>query len=287
MVTATARRPLPSWATDLIAFGIPDPDDDARPKFRATHLVACSAVANGWDQQDYINQVMDGIKAGGSQPSKGLWDQLTTRRRRKVPRLRAIQLLEKAWRFAQENIARGFNPEREKDILAVAEQWSHAIGNPEIALSRSEALVLDYVIGQVTTRKYRKVTCPGLAIAEYTGLSHKGAVDALTSLRERGIIVRHSKGTWVGTGNKGGKAAIYSLADPRNFFSLRGTQTLHAQNRSDQHFSGANRPSGTHTDPLRGEGMYTYSTSRQKDRGQSPPGSGHHHRSDTVGGGLR
>lgn len=244
MVATTSRNPLSMEAWEIITRGGPEVNDDMRPHFKAGHVVACSAVANGWTETDLRNTLMDN--------PNGLWRQISTRRRRKQAFRTIDRMLSKIWKCAVDNIGRGFNPEREKDILVTAKQWSLAIANPAFSLSNSEADVLDFVIHEVARRKFRKVTLPGRDVAEHTGLSHKGAVDALKSLRDKGILICHSRGTWVGLGNKG-RAAIYSLAEPAEFASLLGTLTLHHENTSEQQLSDSEATGGTHITPLLGE----------------------------------
>lgn len=285
MLATTTRSPLSMEAWEIIANapGIPDTHDDMRPVWRQVHQVATSAVANNWTETEFRNSVQDGVKTAEGKPANRLWRMLTHRRGRKQKWATVDRLLSSAWNAAVENIANGFNPQREADILATAEQWSHAIANPCFALSNSEADVLGFAIHEVTRRKFRKVTLPGRYVAEHTGLSHKGAVDALRSLTARGILVQHSRGTWVGLGNRG-RAAIYSLANPADFASLLGTLTLHQETTSDQHLSHHQRPSGTHTSPLLGEVCIEKSPYYSRDLGREGPSKGQHPGSDGVGG---
>lgn len=253
MITPTA---LPPWALEIIANGIEVQDDnDRRPLFRAAHNVACSAVNRGWTETRFRNLLQDGIKNAGARPSNKLWRQLNTRRGRKQSWRTVDRLLSKAWQYAEANVGKGFDPERESTILTVAQRWSESIAYPSVSLSRSQELVLTYVIEEVKRRKFANVACPGRHVAELTGLSHRGAVDALTSLREKGILICRSQGTWVGKSRKGGKAAIYSLADPNEYFSLPGSTTLPDEKPYENFLFVERNTNGTHTNPLPGEDM--------------------------------
>ncbi|MDP7724770.1 hypothetical protein [Mycobacterium sp. TY814] len=263
--------------------GIPDAGDDMRPAWRQFHQAATSAVANHWTETEFRNFVQDGIKTAEGKTANRLWRVLTHRRGRKQKWATVDRLLSSAWNAAVENIAKGFNPQRERDILLTAELWSHAIANPCFDLSNSEADVLGVACSEVTRRKFRKVTLPGRLVAELTGLSHKGAVDALRSLTAKGILVQHSRGTWVGLGNKG-RAAIYSLADPAECASLLGTLTLHQETPSDQHLSNHQGPSGTHITPLLGEVCIEKNPYHSRDLGEGGPPTGQHPGSQGVGG---
>jgi hypothetical protein len=270
MVTPT---PLPPWALEIIANGIQVGDDDRRPLFRPTLRVACSAINHGWSETEFRNFLQDGVKSEGGHASCGLWQQVNTRRGRKLSFPTVDRFLSKVWRCAEANVAKGFDPERESTILTVAQRWSESIAYPSVGLSRSEELVLTYVIEEVKRRKFANVACPGRHVAEFTGLSHRGAVEALTSLREKGILICRSQGTWVGKGKKGGKAAIYSLADPNEHFSLPGSITLPDEKPYENFFFVEKKTNGTHTNPLLGEGMCTtgqvYSQDIQLRRGEN------------------
>lgn len=201
MITTTTRTALPSWALDLIAFGIEESDSRV-PLFGATLSLASSAVARGFTETDFRNALQDGVRTGKPQPSNQLWQQITHRRRRKLGWNSVNHFLTKAWQWAVENVARGMDsPQREADLLALAERWSHAIGDPTFNLSQTETLVLEYVVSETARRKYRYVTCPGRAVAEYCGVPHTTAVEALDSLRKKGILLRKSRGIWMGEGD--------------------------------------------------------------------------------------
>jgi hypothetical protein len=254
--TTTIGRNLPSWALDIIAHGIEDDADDRRPLFKATHDVACAAVRHGWTEQDFLNILMEGVKDGGPKPAKGLWEQLNYRRHRPLSVQTVMTFVRKAWTWAVDNIAKGRRPaqELESDLLAVAEHWAKTIANPRYLFTRSEMLVLDYVVTETVRRKYRNVTCPVRAVAEYTGLSIGASYEALGSLTDLGILDRISRGTWRGLRkNHGGKAAIYRLADP---VRLQGAPTLPHEKPSDQHLPST----GEHIPQLQGADMYTSSS---------------------------
>jgi len=283
MITASKATPLPSWALEIIADGIQDDDnDDRRGLFRASHRVACSAVAHGWTEIEFRNLLKDGVKTKEGRPSNGLWRQVNTRRGRKLKWRTVDRFLSKVWQCAEDNIASGSDPERESYILTIVKRWSEVIANSAIHLSRSEALVLDYVITGTHRRKFRNIACPGRGVAEYTGLSHQGAVEALTSLRDRRIIIRRSSGTWVGNGRRG-RAAIYSLADPDEFFSLLGVSTLPSENPSGQSIFNPHKRVTVHTNPLLGEGMYTNRPTNQDDKGRGTSHKSSHAGDETVG----
>jgi hypothetical protein len=283
MVTPT---PLTSWALDIIAYGVQeDNDDDRRHLFRAAHKVACSAISRGWTETDFRSFLMDGVKTPGGKRSNELWRQLNTRRGRELSWHTVNQFLSKVWQYAEVNVAKGSHPERRSDILGVAEGWAKAIANSQVVLTRSESLVLKYVVAETIRRKFRNVACPIRGVAAYTGLSRQGAQDALISLRERGILHRQSPGTWVGAGRRGGKAALYSLADPDEFFSLLGIPTLLSDKGFGQRLADETPTAGVHIIPLLGEGMSTsyevpQAVSPHQDRDDDPRG-GHQ-----LGGGM-
>ena len=175
MITATKATPLPSWAFEIVADGIQDDDDDRRGLFRASHRVACSAAAHGWTEIEFRNLLKDGIKSDEGRPPNGLWRQVNTSRGRKLKWRTVDRFLSKVWQCAEDNIASGFDPERESYILTIAKWWSEVIANCAIRLSRSEAVVLDYVIAETTRLKFRNVACPARHVAERTGLSHQAS----------------------------------------------------------------------------------------------------------------
>jgi hypothetical protein len=265
MITTGRTTPLPSWALDIIAYGIQEDNDrDRRHLFRAAHRVACSALNRGWTETEFRSIVMDGIKTQGRRRSNGLWRQLNTRRCRELSWCTVDQFLSKVWQYAEANVAKGFDAERRPDIVGTARRWAEVVAKLEVALTRSENLVLDYVIAETIRRKFRNVACPIRAVAACTGLSRQGAMNALSALCKRGILHRQFRGTWVGAGNKGGKAAIYSLADPNEFFSLLGSPTLLSDNGFGQGIVYETR-TGVHIIPLLGEGMSTSSPVEHRD----------------------
>jgi hypothetical protein len=275
MLSATQRTPLPSWGLDLIAHGIEADDGDRRPVFRATHQLACSAIVHGYTETDFLNVLKDGIKTGGPKPSTGLWDQLTTRRGRKVKWETVNQTLKKSWAWAQENVAKGFNPEREKDILTLAEIAHEAI--PHLGLNGTEAKVLAHIANETKRRKFLDVTCPARGVAKDCGISVKGAWEALISLRDKGFIVCRSRGTWRGEKeNHGGRAAIYRLSDLRHALApAPGSRTLPSQNPSDQRDSRSITPLIGHTPPAQGAGMSKKDPYPPGELGSQYPHKGH------------
>jgi hypothetical protein len=251
--TATQRTPLPSWAMDIIAQGIENRSDDRRPIFKALVDVFCSMHRANYTLTDAINASKDGVKTGPGKVSNGLWQQITTRLNgRQVSWDSVKYTIEKAWNYAGAIVAKGGRPQpqRESEILALAQSWEEAISHLE--LTGTEAKVLKFVARETERRKFLHVTCPAQGTADACGVSRKGAWEALISLRNKGLIICRSRGTWRGDReNHGGRAAIYRLADIADFFRpARGTPTLPLQNRSDQPGSKAITPLIGHMDLL-------------------------------------
>jgi len=253
MLTATQRTPVPSWGLDLIAHGIENRSDDRRPIFKALVDVSCSMHRANYTLTDAINALKDGVKTGPGKVSHGLWDQITTRLNgRQVTGSSLKYFIEKAWNWAAAIVAKGGRPQpqRESEIIELAHSWEEAI--PHLNLTTTEAKVLAFVSSETQRRKYLHVTCPARATAEACGICRKGAFEALISLRDKGLIICRSRGSWRGEKeNHGGRAAIYRLANLADFFRpARGTRTLPPQNRSDQRGSEVITPLIGHMDLL-------------------------------------
>lgn len=213
-------RALPGVIVDLIGFGVQTPSGDRRPVYRALLRVAMSAYSRGWSKGEWRGALEDGLQYG-EKCHNALWRQTTYRRNQHIPWSTIHSLLDKVWANAVKNVTE--DEQKQKDPSILAKEWREALpflrkGKEVKPLTRSEILVMGYVVDEVCRRDYHKVTCPGRAVAEACGIDHKTAVRTLKVLCQNGFLIQVDPGR--GGASTGRRAAIYRLPDSDSLLGL-------------------------------------------------------------------
>jgi hypothetical protein len=214
------NRALPTWAIDLLMFGVPT-YTPATQIWGAAMRIAMCAQARGWSQTEYVNEFMSRTtrknRAGQKRTSNHkLWEQVQAYSKHGNS---GIHELDKAWNTAKVNRQSGEGLTTPEELLnnAIERAWAwetrFAEGND--GLSIAEASVMSYVIVEIERRQMTRVTCPCRVVGEYAKLPHATAARTLKCLAEKGFLDQFSRGTY-SKDPSNRKAAIYSLSDPFN-----------------------------------------------------------------------
>jgi hypothetical protein len=219
--TVVLDRALPTWAIDLLMFGMPESEKpDATKVWGAFVRIAMSARARGWTKVEFDSEVDRNERRKGKNgarrwTSHRLWWQLKGFSRDDH---NAFKSLDRAWEAAGENL-RGSTMRTPEDLKASAVEtaylWSDRLLAGGDGLTDVESRVMEYVIVETERRGRTRVTCPARGVGEYAKVSAMVALRTLKKLTVQGLLVQHSAGR--GGGNPSSRrAAIYSLTDPEN-----------------------------------------------------------------------
>lgn len=203
-----ARTALPYVYVDLILDGVPAGEATHRRLYGVCVSIAMSTQRRGWSEAAYTNEI--------ARDNSHLWLQLQTGRggKRRSP-ARAYEVLTNAWLSATENLhdlALRTAFDIAQDARERALQWTDRLTDRIDQLSDAEMAVMAYVVSETERRGMLRVTCPGRDAAHFAKLSHRSAARTLSSLAEKGFLIKHFPGRR-GTPSVR-KAAIYGLADP-------------------------------------------------------------------------
>ena len=234
----TPDRALPTWAIDLLLFGVPKLTPAPKIWGKAVGI-AMSAQARGWTHMEFVNEFMSRTKRKNEAGQKRyvnhrLWEQIQAYSKHGNG---GLDELDKAWKQATVNLLSGEGLTTPEDLLNDAIErawvWEDRINAGTDGLPLTEALVMSYVITYIEKRQMARVTCPCRDVGEFAMVPAATAARILRRLTDKGFLLQFSRGTWSKSPSTR-KAAIYSLGDPYNLrFGGRATAPAQSGQRGE------------------------------------------------------
>lgn len=227
------NRALPPTMLNILRTGVPGNKPDDRKVWGKFVRLAMSCRRRGWTENQFYDEMWSQetrIYAGGKKVF-GNWPltiQLMTAVKGNTSR--AHRQIVRAWMFAGDNLLREGTLKSTEDFFAeainTAHAWQYRLDDDTDQLSRTQKLIMIYVIESVLKRGFARVTCPSREVGAACGVPPRTAHWNLKALTAKGFLVLHDKGVH-SADPKHWKAALYSLSDPDQPAYLGSTALAH------------------------------------------------------------